>query len=191
MVLISLMLRKNPLKNSLFFLLGFVPTLLAMGVAGFFLLRLGGSGGKGHIDGYIDIGLGVLCLLAIALVFRKKKPKDEPAKTGIKASKSAALGAATMLVNASTLIIFISGVHAMSAAKLPFYDDILSIAILTFVTLLTLLIPIAMLVAFPRWASGALASLQIWLAKHNKLIGTVILLAFAAYLLTKGIQAVV
>ena len=61
MVLISLMLKKNPVRNSSLFLLGFALVLIAIGIAGLFLLHLGGHAKKSPVDGYIDIAL-VHCL---------------------------------------------------------------------------------------------------------------------------------
>jgi cytochrome c biogenesis protein CcdA len=161
MVLISLMMRKNPVKNSLFFLLGFTLVLIAPGIAGFYLLRLGGSGGKGSIDGYFDIALGALCLLAIPLSVRNRKKKDRPAKGAVKAARSLSLGMVTMPVNSSKVILFFSGVHLISSAKLEPSETIPAMALLTVVTLLTLLIPIIIYVVFPKTADRVLSSLNV------------------------------
>ena len=63
--------------------------------------------------------------------------------------------------------------------------------ILTFFTLTTVLIPIAIYFVFPSKSEKALASFQGWLMKHSKVIGAAILLIFGVYLLIKGITAVV
>ena len=49
----------------------------------------------------------------------------------------------------STLIIFIAGLHAISTAALEPYEAVLSIALLTFFSLTTLLIPIAVYFILP------------------------------------------
>lgn len=188
MVLISLMLRRNALRNATFFLLGFTPTLLALGYVFVFVLHVGGSGGKSDIDGYIDIALGVLCLLAIILVY-KKKPREKKPEEDVPASRAAMIGCLTMLANYSTLIIFISGIHLISAEKLSLLENILSVALLTLVTLWTLLVPIGIYVAVPSKAERMLAALKEWLSRHNKEISAAILLLFGVLLLVKGIRA--
>jgi hypothetical protein len=187
MVLISLMLRKHALRNALFFLLGFTPTLLALGYVFVYLLHVGGSGGKSDIDGYIDIALGVICLLAIILVYAKK-PKEKKTEEDISASRAGLIGCLTMLANYSTLIIFVSGIHVISAAKLPLLEDVLSVALLTLVTLWTLLVPVGIYVVAPSKAEKMLAALRDWLSKHNKEISAAILLVFAVLLIIKGIR---
>ena len=188
MVLISLMLRKHPLKNAFFFLLGFTPTLLALGMGAVLVFHVGGSGKKTSVDGYIDIALGVLCLLAIILVLRKKPKESEPEAGELTASRAFVIGCAAMLANYSTLIIFISGLHYVITAKLPLYEDVLAVALLTLVTLSSLLVPIFLYIAAPTKAARLLAALRIWLSKHNKEIGVAILLVFAVLLLVKGIR---
>ncbi|MBU4194403.1 MAG: GAP family protein [Actinobacteria bacterium] len=193
-VLVSLMLTKNALRSSLFFLLGFTLTLIAIGIVGTLVLHAGGSGGKSHFGGYIDIALGALCFLAIPLTMRKSKERKEaPEADGAKpmtAAKSFSVGVVTMLLNMSTIIIYTSGVYVISSAKLSTADDIIALAFLTVFTLVTLLVPIAMYLVFPRKATKLLASLKVWLARHKTLIGVAILLIFGVLLLIKGIGVV-
>ena len=191
MVLISLMLKKNPVRNSSLFLLGFVLVLIAIGIAGLFLLHVGGHGKKTPADGYVDIALGVLCLLAIPLVWKRKRKQEEPAARDIKPARAFTLGGATMLVNFSTIPIYVSGVHVISDARLGLFDDVLAMVILTAVTLITLVVPIIIYIVFPKAAAKALSSVRVWLSKHQKVIGAAILLVFGVYLLIKGIHAVV
>ena len=193
MVLISLMLKKNPVRNSSLFLLGFALVLIAIGIAGLFLLHFGGHAKKSPVDGYIDIALGVLCLLAIPLAWKRKRKRkqEEPAARDIKPARAFTLGGATMLINFSTIPIYVSGVHVISDAKLAFFDDVLAMVILTAVTLITLVVPIVIYLVFPKAAARALSSVRVWLSKHQKVIGATILLVFGVYLLIKGIHAVV
>lgn len=192
MVLISLMTAKHPRKNALLFLLSYTLTLAAIGVV-FVVLFHARSGASNHkVGGYIDIGIGVLCLLAIPLAVRKRKekPATEEVK-GLTVTRTLSIGAVTMFVNTSTLLIYISGLHAISDARLHFADDAVAFVTLTFVTLLTLLVPIFMELAFPKISEKALATLRVWLVKHQRIISVGILVIFAIYLLVKGIKSVV
>jgi len=190
MVLISIMLTKNPLKNALSFLLGFILVLIAYGVIGDLIFR-SAKPNKGHVGGYIDIALGVLCLLAIILVFfRSKKPKAEKTGGSFGAGKALGIGAATMAINTSTIIIYIAGVHEVAMAKVGTVGSIVLLLVLSFFTLLTLFVPITVYVLFPKKASALLEKLRGWLVKHNTVIASGILVLFGVYLLVKGIMEV-
>jgi hypothetical protein len=191
MVLITVLTRKHARRNSLLFLAAFTLTLIALGVAGVYLLHLGGSGEKEKIDAYIDLALGIICLLAIPLSIRKKTRKEQPeVETDLKPSRAFILGGVTMLVNTSTLVIFVAGLHAITAAKLEAMDDFLALLVLTAATLITLLVPMALYFAFPKSAERLLSRLGAWLSKHKKLIATAILLAFGVYLSVKGVMGI-
>ena len=190
MVLITILSRKSAKRNTLLYILGFTATLLALGITIVFIFRIGGSGGTSKVDAYIDIVLGALCLAVIPLsVMRKSKPKEPQVEKGMKASRAVILGGVTMIANTSTLVIFIAGLHAISAAALVAYETALSIAVLTFFTLTTLLIPIAVYFIFPGRSERVLAVFQGWLSRHSKVIGAAVLLVFGIYLLVKGIMA--
>lgn len=190
MVLISIMLTKNPLKNALSFLLGFTLVLIAYGVIGDLIFR-SAKPNNGHLGGYLDIVLGVLCLLAIILVvMRSKKPKAEKTGGSFGAGKAFGVGAATMAVNTSTIIIYIAGVHEVARAKVGTVSSLVAMLVLLFFTLLTMFIPITIYMLFPKKASALLEKLRGWLVKHNTLIATGILVLFGVYLLVKGIMEV-
>jgi hypothetical protein len=192
MVLVSVMLRKHARRNSLVFLLGFTLILIAFGLAGIFAFRAGGGGSKQKVNGCIDLALGALCLAAIPITLRRKKKQADPeSEKDLKASRAFLLGAVSMLMNASTVICYVAGAHEIGAAKLKFSGSLFALVLLTAITLLTLLIPIAVYFAFPTKAERVLGSLNAWLSKHSKVIGAAVLLLFGAYLLTKGIKAVV
>ncbi len=191
MVLISVMLKKSPRRNSLLFLLGYALTVVALGVVVVYIFHVGGSGGAGKVDGYIDLSLGVLCLLAVPFSFRKKDKKRAPGvESGPTAFRSFSLGSMVLLLNPSTYLIFVSGLHVISSAHLGRQDDLLAIAFLTLVTLVTLLVPIIIFLIFPERSERVLDSLKVWLMKHNRVIGAAILLVFGAYLVAKGLKLV-
>jgi len=191
MILITVLSRKNAKRNSLLWLLGFTLTLFALGFAGVYLLSAGGSGGTSDIDAYIDIALGALCLLAIPFdLLRSKKDGGPKVKGDMNVRGAFLLGCVSMLINSSTFIIFVSGLHEISRSNLEVLEDIVSLAILTFFTLTTVLIPIALYFLFPSRSERALATLQGWLTKHKKVIGIITLLIFGVYLVVKGLTGV-
>lgn len=188
MLLISVMLKKNPRRNSLLFVLGYTAALVALGVVVVNIFHLGGGGETHKINGYIDLSLGAICFLAVPYSLRKKDKKRVPGvESGSTAFRSFSLGSMVLLLNPSTYLIFISGLHAISLAHLGRQDDFLAIAFLTLVTLVTLLVPIIIFFVIPKMAKKVLDSLKTWLTKHNRVIGVAVLLLFGAYLLIKGL----
>jgi len=192
MILLAIMVKKDARRNSLLFLAGFVLVLVAIGVAGLFLFDKAGSGHHGALDGWIDVALGALCLVAIAYAWtRKPKPEKPEDQRGMKPLKVFLLGMGTMFVNTSTFVLFVSGVHAITQADVGAPDGAVAFVILTFATLLTLLIPIAIYLIFPKRSEKFMTALGGWLGRHRKVIAIGILLVFAVYLLAKGISTLV
>lgn len=193
-LLITVMMRDRARRNSLLFLAGFTLTLLGVGIALVSLMHAAGSGGTGQRDAYIDIALGVACLAVVPLAIKRKPkpPKEGPEETDLKPFAAFTRGVVAMLINSSTWVIYIAGLHLVTAAtNLDTAEEILSILILTFVTLLTLIIPIALSFIFPHKAQKILETARVWLVAHSKIIGIAILVIFGAYLLIKGISGVV
>ena len=192
MLLLAVMMRKKARRNLLLFLLGFTLILVTLGVVGVFVFKAGGSGTKSSVNGYFDIALGVLCLVAMLLSLRSKKKQEKHAMGGteLKASRAFSLGIIAMLTNISTIVCYLAGTHEISAAELGLSDDVIALALLTVVTLVTILIPIFIYFIFPSRSDKVLSSFNAWLSRHSKVIGAVVLLVFGAYLLIKGIRAV-
>jgi Sap, sulfolipid-1-addressing protein len=189
-LLITVMFRPHPRRNSLLFLLGFTLTLLAIGITFATVFNRAGSGGTSHADGYVDLALGLLCLALIPLSLRRKGGQAaDNVEKDLKASRAFYRGIIAMLINTSTMVLYIAGVHEISAAKLSTAGNVLAFAVLTLVTLVTLIIPIGIYFVFPRKSEQVLDKLSTWLFKHMKEIGVAVLLVFGVYLLIKGIIA--
>lgn len=194
--LIDVLTYKNAVKNSLAFLFGFSLTLISVGVAGVFLLgkSYGSALIPAYIKGYLDIALGIMCFgLLIYVLSKPRKSKegteDTPQKT-MSTGKAFLLGVIFMVSNSSTWVIYISGIHIIVTAKLRLEDDLLSLGLLSFLTLLTVLVPIAMYIVAPKKADELLTALGAWLNKHHKIISTVILGFFGIYLTIRGLSGV-
>jgi len=175
----------------LIFLLGYTLTLTALGIVGVLVFHLGGTGETSKVNGYIDLALGILCLLAIPFSIRKPKEQETPkVESDLKASRAFSLGSFAMIVNTSTLIIYISGLHAISAAKLEPFDDVVALALLTLFTLTSLLMPIIIYFAFPDRSEKVLTSLRVWLSRHSKVIEIAVLLIIGVYLVIQGVRII-
>lgn len=191
MVLIAVMLKKHPLRNGIFFVIGFTIALVAIGVIFGFVLHASGSGGSSHVDEYIDIALGVVCLAFIPLAFRKRKDTSAEGPGELSPVRATITGAVVMAINVSTIMAYLAGVHAIAQAAVSGVDDVIAVAILTVVTLTTLLIPLLLYALFPAKAEKVLTAMREWLVRHGKWLSAGILLVFAVYLLVKGIKGLV
>ncbi len=192
MVLLAVMMKEKARRNSLLFLLGYILILIALGVAGVYILKAGSSGAKSKVDGYLDIALGALCLVAMLVSLRPKKKEARHLMGGkdLKASRAFLLGIIAMLTNMSTIVCYLAGAHEISKAALGSGESLLALALLILVTLTTILIPIGIYFVFPKRSDKAMSSFNAWLSRHSKVIGASVLLVFGAYLLIKGIEAV-
>jgi threonine/homoserine/homoserine lactone efflux protein len=193
MVLLSMMMRPKVLRNVLSFLLGYTIILIALGLVVALVMRASGSGQKEAVDAYINIVFGALCFLSIPLAIRPetKKEESDSREKGLKASTAFLSGMSSMLVNLSTIICFASGIHEISQVRPGPAEVAISGAVLLFVTLSTLIIPITIDTAFPKVSGRALGKMNAFLSKHRKSIGVAVLVIFGVYLLAKGIVALV
>jgi threonine/homoserine/homoserine lactone efflux protein len=192
MVLVALMLGKRPLRNALWFLVGFTLVLVAIGVVAVFVFHVGTSKGNSDISAWIDIVLGIICFALVPYSWlRKRDTSDRQDAKPLSAWELVLIGMATMATNASTIVIYLEGTHQITEAHVSAGADAMALAILTLVTLVTLLIPICIYVVAPHKAEKILGSLKVWLTRHNKQIGIAILLIFGVYLLVKGINTLV
>lgn len=185
---------KNPIKNALAYLFGFTLTLLILGIAGIYIFQISSSSSifPSSIKAYIDIALGVTCFALLLLVLRKRPGRNKDntniAGSSIKLSRAFVIGTIVMLTNFSTLVIYASGLHSIGSAKLGITADILSLGILTFTTLLTIIAPIFIYILSPQGAGKLLASIGVWLNTHSKVIGAIILVVFGFYLIMRGLK---
>lgn len=190
--MISMLSMKGARRNTFFFLAGFVLTLLCLGAAGLFLFQLGGAGRTGGLHGVIDLVLGGFCLLAIPWEPTRKTGDAAPARKGaLSAPKAFLFGCLSMSVNASTFVIFTSGLHDIASSDKGGGGDLLALGVLIIFTLITLLVPVAIYCLFPGGSEKVLSSTKAWLGRHRRKIAALVLSAFGAYLLLKGIVALV
>lgn len=193
-VLIDILSFKNPVRSSLVYLLGFTLTLFALGVAALYIIQIGSSSSllPKNTEAYIDIGLGIACFGLIFFVMRKRPGQEEDRKDKVgsqmKAYTAFILGCVLMITDYSTLVIYVSGLHLIGTAKLGLDDDVLALGLLTFITLLTLMVPIALYIISPEKAGKLLAYTGAWLTKHSKIIGSIILAFFGFYLVMRGLR---
>lgn len=207
-VILILSGRDRPLRRAIVFALGATVVLGAIGV--FALLVLGGGTGGGSTDvsqGHahsdsIDIAFGVLLLaLAGRQVARILKGRAKPdvsddeeieasvPKHGTATIKYLAGGAAAMLMNFSTIVIYIPAMRILAGDEYTGTEQAIGFAFVTLVAMALVLVPICLYAVAPGAAARVLEPAGKWTKLHSKEIGAVILFVLGVYLIFKGMRA--
>ncbi len=96
------------------------------------------------------------------------------------------VGAIGMVVNFSTLVLFLPALHEIARSSTALADRIAAFAMLYVITLLPVLLPVGLVAAIGDRAAPALDATHRWVTRHARQIGIVIELVFAVYLVVKG-----
>ena len=168
---------------------GFI-TVIALGMRS---LHDGSSPGIVHRS--IEFTLGVvLLLLAIRTYFHKAKPGDEHedrVQRIIQDGKPWAffvIGVLAMITNLSSLVIIIPGVRAVQDTDTALTLRVAAFAILTVVTLLPAVVPVALVTVLGSRADGILRALNTFVTKHNKIITVAICAVVAVVLIVNALK---
>lgn len=199
--------RERPLRRAIVFALGATVVISAIGV--FALFMLGADSGSGsaeasqtraHTAG-IDVAFGVL-LLALAgrqvarIVKGRAKPDvsdDEEIEAAVPEHGTATIkylagGAAAMLLNFSTIVIYIPAVRILAEPGHTTTEKAVGLVYVTLVAMAVAIIPITLYALTPGFAARVLEPVGTWTKRHSKEIGAVIMFVFAIYLLSKGMR---
>ena len=197
MQLLVLTGRRSPLARAWAVVVGCAFVLGVFGVLAGTVLQGGGHHRASVTSGVIKLAAaGLLAFLGVRQILRRptagEKHKDA---TGSRFANAATpsyvwIGALAMLVNFSTLILFIPAVHDVTRSRVPFPDQVVAFAALALITLLPALVPPLIVGAMGKRADPLLDRLNRAVTRHARQIGAAICFAFAVYLGVKGIQIV-
>lgn len=176
-------------------------TTYAMGVLLLFLLiELGLSGPKHRTPGGVfDLVVGVALLLLALRLHRKApdpaKPSD-PAKSSSSRIERYLQSLRLVLVLGVTLYIlpspiYIGAVKAIADAKLSTSSELLWLAATVAVMLWLIELPMLMLLTFPGSAVTALEAVNLWFARHGRLVAVIAAAAAGVYLLIQGLVDII
>lgn len=178
------------------FLAGNVLVVGALGTAILVLCRhAAASGTKGQVSAAsagVDVALGViLLLLAVRAVLhhggdrtRHPSPHPEP-----RLGRYLGYGVAMMLVNISTLALFIPAVKDVAVAKVGLGNEVLTLGGLVVVVTVTAWGPLLLSLVAPATADRVLAAISGFVGRHGSAIAAAVLAVFGTYLLVKGLNA--
>lgn len=168
-------------------------------VAAVVLLTLHASGAAGPGDRHRTAG-GIVDLVAAAalayLALRALQPthtaQEHQAARARHATGSPAryvgLGAGVMLLNFSTLALFVPAVKDIGRADdVSAAGEAAALALLLVIVLVPAWAPVALRAAFPDRAQRILAPLGRWMGEHQRALGGWVSAAFALYLFVRGV----
>jgi hypothetical protein len=167
------------------------------GIAAVVLLTLHASGTTGHrtTGAAVDlVAAAALAYLALRALQPTRTAQEQQAVRARHASGSPAryvgLGAGVMLVNFSTLALFVPAVKDIGRADgVSVAGEIAALVLLLVVVLVPAWLPVALRAAFPDRAQRLLTPLGRWMTEHQRALGGWVSAAFAVYLFVRGVLA--
>ncbi len=194
---ILLLFTKRPVPAASAYLVGFViGVALVLGILvivanAIDLSKSGPSKGAGTLQ----LGLGVLLLVAAVRRFRRR-PKDGEVAPSPKwmdglasftPGKSLGIGAAVGAANPKNIAVAVAGAAAISSAGLSAGQSIVSIVVYVVIAAAGVAAPLVVMVSLGDRAQGVLKNWRAWLALNNATVMAVLLLVFGVVLVGKGV----
>ena len=144
------------------------------------------------LDGVVDLVFGAL-LAGVA--WRALQPTATPQEQqAVRAERApggpgryVALGTGIMLVNVSTLALFVPAMKDIARAGVPVGQEVAAVAFVLVIVLIPAWLPVALRVAFPERTAPLLRPVGCWLHDHQRLLGGWVAAGFAAYLVLRGV----
>lgn len=145
------------------------------------------------LDAAVDLVFGVLLA---GLAYRALKPTDTAQERQAERAEAApggparyvGLGVGVMLVNFSTLAMFVPAAKDIARARgVGTAGEVAAAALLIVIVLIPAWLPLALRVAFPDRAARVLKPLGRWMAEHRRALGGWTSAVFAAYLVIRGV----
>ena len=97
------------------------------------------------------------------------------------------VGALGMVVNFSTLVLFLPALHEITRSSADLAARVVAFVVLFVITLLAVLLPVGLVTVFGERATPVLESTHTFVTRHARQIGVVIEVAFAVYLIWRGL----
>ncbi|UDY36323.1 GAP family protein [Dermatobacter hominis] len=194
---------RRPVARGVAFVGGVLVVLAGLSVVG---LRLPQHVGRPsplrlEVTRTIDLVVGVLLLiLAAATLLRMLAtdraapvdPGDAPAggraghpeREGL--GSAAVLGAAMMIGNFSTILLYLPAMHEIARSHACDADKAVALVVAVAITSLPATLPLLVRVAAPGPAARSFASVHAWVARHSSQVALVVEVVFGVWLVWKG-----
>jgi len=139
------------------------------------------------------VAAGLLALLAVrSLAKRPTSAEQNKTRTAGRLENAptywfVGVGALGMVVNFSTLILFLPALHEITRSSAGTADRVVAFAVLYLITLLPVLAPVGLVTVLGRRADPLLDATHGFVTRHARQIGITIEIVFAAYLAVRGV----
>jgi threonine/homoserine/homoserine lactone efflux protein len=141
--------------------------------------------------GWVDLFFAaVLVVIAVrSLLARAPKPaKDRSSRLADAPTYDyLAFGVVMMLTNVTTLMLYIPAMNDIAASDASITAKAATAVLVLFITTIVVWVPLGLDLVAPHTAGRMLGGLSRFLADHQRVVGIVVALAFAAYLGLKGL----
>jgi threonine/homoserine/homoserine lactone efflux protein len=198
LALVVLSGKKDPKLRGLAFLAGVTTVVVAISLVVVFVFGAAvpesQKGSSSDLAGYIDLAFAVLLLALGAFTFsRRNHPRKEHHESsgdeGARLPRFYALGAAVMLLNFTTLAVFLPALKEIAIEKVSEADRVIALVVVDVIVLTPAWLPVLLYIVSPRLARRVLDPLNGFLQRHKVAVGVGICLVFAAYLTYLGVKA--
>jgi hypothetical protein len=138
------------------------------------------------------VAAGLLAALAVRSVARRPTPAEQQTSRTAERLNSAptswfvGVGAVGMVVNFSTLLLFLPALHEITRSQVGPTGRSVAFALLFVVTLFPVLLPVGLVAVLGHRADPALSATHRFVSRHSRQIGVVIEVVFALYLVIRG-----
>ncbi len=197
-VLVVLSEKRYPKLRGLAFLAGTTTVVVAISLLVVFVFGSAvpdsQKGSNSDLSGYIDLGFAVLLLALAALTFSRrnhphKEHHDSSQEPGARLPRFYAIGAVIMLLNFTTLAVFLPALKEIAIDKVSDADRVTALVVVDLIVLTPAWLPVLLYLVSPNLARKVLNPLNDFLQRHRVAVGVGICLVFAAYLAYLGIKA--
>jgi hypothetical protein len=178
--------RDRPLRLSLAFLAAAASVTVAVGIVMVALLAGTGLDDKPQHPAAppaLDLGLGLLALVAAAVLARRSPHEAKPHHRDPRVITAVLLGVAL----GSPSPLYVLSLHSLSQAKSSTATLVLEVLVLAAIVLLMAEIPIATYLFAPERTAAALSAANAWLARNGQRIAVVAAAVVGFYFTVKGI----
>jgi len=134
---------------------------------------------------------GLMMVLAVRSLLRRPTPAEQQKSRTASRLETApfwflGVGAVGMVVNFSTLVLFLPALHEITRSTVGLLDRSVMFGFLYIITLLPVLIPVGLVTILGDRADPVLDATHTFVTRHARHIGVVIEVVFAVYLVWKG-----
>lgn len=186
--------RRRPLAGTAVYLLGNLTVLAVVGLGALALFHrfTGSPAPRSEANALVDLFIGLL-LLYFVIRSALKPPRSDAPPGWLRGFDTMGLGRAFLLglgvlvMNASTLIVYIPAVRTIANAHLAPAATAALLALTVVIVMSWLLIPFLLALLLPTRSAPLLRDLNGWIGRHSRAISLLLFLVFSLYFLAKGI----